>query len=100
MPTRMVTEYLDILLPVNVKLINGSLDSRVVPMCFKTAAVKPLLKKPNLDPNCMKNYRPSSNLPYIFKLLEHIVPEKLVIHLNENHLMDQVPVSLSCSLKH
>ena len=49
MPTRMVTEYLDILLPVNVKLINGSLDSRVVPMCFKTAAVKPLLKKPNLN---------------------------------------------------
>ena len=55
MPTRMVTEYLDILLPVIVKLINGSLESGVVRKCFKTDLIKPLLKKHNLDPNSMKN---------------------------------------------
>ena len=55
MPTKIVTEYLDILLPVIVKLMNGSLESGVVPKCFKTAVIKPLLKKPNLDQNPMKN---------------------------------------------
>ena len=89
MPTKMVIEYLDIFLPVIVKLINGSLESRVVPKCFKTAVIKPLLKKPNLDPNSMENYRPVSNLPFISKLLEHVVTEQLVIQLNENHLLDK-----------
>ena len=30
-----------------------------------------------------------SNLPFISKLLEHVVTEQLVIHLNENHLLDR-----------
>ena len=89
MPTKMVIEYLDIFLPVIVKLINGSLESRVVPKCFKTAVIKPLQKEPNLDPNSMNKYRPVSNLPYIPKLLGHVVTKQLAIHLNENHLLDK-----------
>ena len=77
MPTKMVIEYLDIFLPVIVKLINGSLESRVVPKCFKTAVIKPLQKEPNLDPNSMN------------KFLGHVVTKQLAIHLNENHLLDK-----------
>ena len=55
MPTKMVIQYLDLLLPVIVKLINRSLKSCVVPKCFNTAVIKPLLKKPELDPNSMEN---------------------------------------------
>ena len=73
-----------------MKLINGSLEFGVVRKCFKTAVIKPLLKKSNLDPNSMKNYRPVSNLPYISKFLERIVTEQLVIHLNKNYLLDKV----------
>ena len=89
MPTRMVLELSSILLLVIVKLIYGSLESGVVAECFVTAIIKLLLKKPNLDPNTMKNYRPVSNLPFISKLLDHVVTEQLVIHLNENHLLDK-----------
>ena len=90
MPTKRGIEYLDIVLPVILKLINGSLESGVVPKCFKAAVIKPLLKKSNLDPNSMKNYRPVSNLPFISKLLERVVTEQLVIHLNEdNPLLDK-----------
>ena len=31
-----------------------------VPVSFKSAYVRPLLKKPNLDPNTLKNYRPQN----------------------------------------
>ena len=64
-------------------------ESGVVLKCFKTAVIKLLLKKPNLDPNSMKNYRPMSNLLYISKFLECVVTEQLVIHLNEQHLLDK-----------
>ncbi len=35
---------------------------------MKEAVIKPLLKKPNLDSEVLKNYRPVSNLSYISKL--------------------------------
>jgi len=33
---------------------------------FKVAVIKPLLKKPTLDPEVLVNYRPISNLPFSF----------------------------------
>ena len=90
LPTRIVIEYLDVLLPVMVKLINGSLQSGVVPNCFKNAVIKSLLKKPSHDPNSMKNNRPVSNFLYISKLLKHVVTEQPVIHPNKNYLLDKV----------
>ena len=35
--------------------------------------MKPLLKKPSLDQNDLKSYRPVSNLSFIFKIFEKIV---------------------------
>jgi len=32
--------------------------------------IRPLLKKPTLDPDVLKNYRPVYNLPFIFKKLD------------------------------
>ena len=53
---------------------------------LKTAIVKPLLKKPSLDKNLLKNYRPISNLPFLSKILEKVVLHKLLSHLQENNL--------------
>jgi hypothetical protein len=44
-----------------------------LPASFKQAIVRPLLKKPNLDKEKLKNYRPVSNLPFISKILEKVV---------------------------
>ena len=54
-------------------IINTSLRTGVFPDPFKTAVVKPLLKKPKLDTSTLANYRPISNLPFISKVLEKIV---------------------------
>ena len=53
-----------------LNLINASLTSGYVPQSFKIAVIKPILKKPNLDPNDLSNYRPISNLPFLSKILE------------------------------
>jgi len=44
-----------------------------VPKDFKSARIPPFLKKAGLDADVLKNYRPVSNLPFIFNFFEKIV---------------------------
>ena len=86
--TNLFKELLPIIdLPL-LHIINKFLNTGTVPSIFKTAIVKPLLKKPNLDPHTLANYRPISNLPFISKLLERVVSSQLTAHLSENDLFD------------
>ena len=80
---------MDILIPIILLIINKSLQNGCVPDCFKTAVVRPLLKKSTLDPLICKNYRPESNLSYLSKLLERVVADQLVNHLNSNSILDK-----------
>ena len=47
-----------------------------------------MLKKPGLDPNDLKNFRPVSNLPFISKILEKVVLTQLQKHLSGNDLLE------------
>ena len=69
-------------------IINKSLSYDVVPQCFKHALVKPLLKKANLDPNCLRNYRPVSNLPFLLKVLKRIVFKQFLQHIESHSLLE------------
>ena len=63
------------------------LTQGIYPSHFKTALLTPLVnKKPYLDKNDLKNYRPVSNLNYISKLLEKVVANQLKKHLGLNGL--------------
>ena len=81
MPTTLMYECMDILLPSLMQIINETLTTDVFPPDFKSAIVKPQLKKQNLDPNNLKNYRLISNLPFLSKLLEKTVLCQLQDHL-------------------
>jgi retron-type reverse transcriptase len=48
--------------------------------------VLPLIKKPSLDPDELRNYRPISNLPALFKIIERAAVSQLQRYLDENHL--------------
>ena len=85
-PTKLVLEFTDVLLPVFQKIVNLSLTSGTLPIAFKKAVVKPLIKKPNLDPEVLGNYRPVSNLPYLSKIFERAVANQLQAHLDTNGL--------------
>ena len=59
-----------ILTPFILNIIIISLHSGIVPSSLKNAIIKPILKKPGLDIECLSNYRPISQLPFISKILE------------------------------
>jgi hypothetical protein len=85
-PTRLLLEFIDTLLPVILRIVNLSLRSGTVPEQFKKAILKPLIKKQTLDPEVLGNYRPVSNLPFLSKVLERAVADQLLSHLKENAL--------------
>ena len=88
-PTPLLLEILDCLLPSLTALINSSLSSGLFPQAFKSAVIFPLLKKPSLDPNELKNFRPISNLPFISKIIEKLVLVQIYRHLSANNLLNQ-----------
>lgn len=48
-----------------------------------------ILKKPSLDPDCLKNHRPISNLPLLAKILEKVASAQLQEHVVVHNLQDK-----------
>jgi exonuclease III len=88
LPSSLYPDCFPTLLPFITDIINTSLENGTVPDSFKSAIVRPLLKKHNLDPNELKNYRPISNLSFLSKLLEKVVLNQLNSHLSANNLLN------------
>ena len=74
------------ILPVIHKIVNLSLETGRMPEIPKQAILKPLLKKPSLDSNDLKNYRPISNLRFISKTTGKCVAKQLIQYLDINDL--------------
>ena len=68
------------------KMANLSLETFRMPEILKEAILEPLLKKPSLDWNDFKNYRPISNLHFISKTIEKCVAKQLIQYLDINDL--------------
>ena len=94
MPTWLLKLCVDELLPSITAIVNASMDSSCVPRALKCAQIRPLLKKPTLDPDILKHYRPVSNLSFIAKMLEKVVDTRIERHLVSNGLHEELqPVS-------
>ena len=89
-PTPILTSCLDSLLPMITVIVNKSLEESHVPTSVKTAVVRQLLKKPCLDKEEFKNYRPVSNLLFISKILQKVVSTRLEEHINSHSLQDNL----------
>ena len=85
-PTWLIKRCVVELAPAIVTIINTSLSSGEIPPLFKEAVVTPLLKKPSLDNEVLKNYRPVSNLNFLSKLLEKVVARRLRSHIGKSNL--------------
>ena len=81
LPTFLIKECIDILLPSITKLVNCSLRERLAPDESKKAVVNPLIKKASLPVEDLKNYRPVSGLIFISKLVGCVVAKQLVDHI-------------------
>ncbi|KAJ8018487.1 RNA-directed DNA polymerase from mobile element jockey [Holothuria leucospilota] len=95
-PTKIVKECIEILLPVITNIINLCMEHGEFPECWRCAVVVPILKKRGL-PLDFPNYRPVSNLPYLSKLVESAVMEQFQQHMFTNNLL---PANNSAYRKH
>ena len=62
--------------PILTELFNSSIETGSVPLDMKTAIIVPTLKKANLSPSELSNYRPVSNLSILSKQLERFYCKK------------------------
>ena len=86
LPTFLIKECIDILLPSITKLVNCSLREGLVLDGFKKAVVTPLIKKASLPVEDLKNYDPVSGLSFISKWVEHVVARQLVDRIHRHGL--------------
>ena len=87
LPTFILREFLDELLPFICIMCNVSLQQGLLPESQEAAIVTPILKKHDLDPDDVKSYRPISNLTFISKVIERIVASQLTGYLQMNRLL-------------
>ena len=87
-PTILLKDCSSVFAPIISQIVNLSIDQAHVPSLLKQAHITPLLKKPSLDPDSLLNYRPVSNLPFLFKILERIVFSRFSDYLLANDLFD------------
>ncbi len=66
-PTKLLIELLPVAEKTLLNIINSSLSLGHIPNPFNLAVIKPLIKKPKLDPCELANYRPISNFSLCLK---------------------------------
>ena len=75
--------------------VNHCLLTGEFPLIFKTAIVKPLLKKTSLDSEDLKNHRSDYNLSFMSKVLEKVVPSQILQYINCNKLLSDLQSAYS-----
>ena len=92
-PTRLLKEQLDCIIPLMVDIVNKSLCSGVFPDCLKQTIVVPILKKKSLDNNVYSNYRPVSNIAFLSKVIERVVAQRLNSHMDLNNMHEAMQLA-------
>ena len=91
-------------LPVLISyLLTACVRFGAVPDCFTHGLLVPILKKPNSDPTCPKNYRPITVSAVISKLLEYRILEECSGHVFNPSQFGFVPkrgCSMATALAH
>jgi hypothetical protein len=95
-PTSKLKKYFTVIAPIVTEIVNRSLLTGVFPEIWKSAVVKPLLKKKGL-PLELQNYRPVSNLTFLSKILEKAALSQIKEYIESNHLL---PAYQSAYRKH
>lgn len=85
-PTRLVKDCQGSLVPIITHIVNLSLSTGTMPDQLKDAVITPILKKTSLDKEQLKNFRPVSNLAFVSKLIERVIADRFLEHLEINNI--------------
>ena len=80
-PTSVVKACPELFAEIITKLVNLSFGEGSFPKKFRSAMVRPLLNKEDLDRNAPYNYQTISNLNTLSKVLERLALVRLRLHL-------------------
>ena len=67
-PTKLLMSHLSSIINIILRIVNLCFSSGDFPASCKSAIISPLIKKPGLDSEILKNYRPVANLSFISKI--------------------------------
>ena len=87
-PTKILEEILDGVLPTLTRIVNASFQQGVFAETWKISIICPLLKKVGVD-LLTKNYCPVSNLKFVSKVMEKYVLKQFINHCNHNILIPE-----------
>src|SRR6218665_69488 len=90
LPTFLLQEHLDILLPLLTTICNRSILEGVMPLDQKRSILVPVIKRVGLDPTDPGNFRPIANVSFISKVIEKIIAYQLVPYLEANNLIPAI----------
>src|SRR3984885_7387921 len=90
LPTFLLKEYLDVLLPLLTALFNRSLREGYLPVSQKRSILIPVIKREGLDSADPANYRPIANVSFISKVIEKIISFQLTAYLEVNNLLPTI----------
>ena len=68
-------------------IVNLCLTTGDFPISCKSSIVIPLIKKPGLDREMLKNYRPVSNLSFLSKVIEKVISISILGHILDNNIV-------------
>ena len=74
------------LIDVLLTIVNTSISTCQYPESEKLAIINPILKS-GLDYQSLSSFRPVSNLSFLSKILEYVILEQLMDHLNKVHAL-------------
>ena len=96
LPTTILKSCSDIFSVVISTMANLSFSEGRFPTDFKSAQLKPLLKKPGLDDDVLANYRPISNLTTISKVIEKLFLHRLNDHISKSRNLNMRQSAFRC----
>ena len=86
-PMHVIKDNISSVLPMVSGIVRQSFSNGIFPTLLKTSLVRPKLKKPDLKPDLLANYRPIANIPFLSKVLEKSAAIQVHNYLNDNDLL-------------
>ena len=74
-----------------------SISTCICPSSCKSSIAIPLIKKPGLDSEVLKKYRPVSNLSFLSKIIEKVIFTQFIAYIVDNGLTDDFQSADKCS---
>ena len=86
-PVGLLSIFSNIIFPVVQSIVNKSFEEAYFSEQLKHAVITPIIKNYALHSEIIKNYPPSSNTPFLAKVLKKAAYQKLYDYLNSNCLL-------------